>query len=143
MRPSQRRGSVLITGASSGIGEDAALYLNKLGYTVFAGVQGGVTGFLSSTGVTAAAGGTGAAGLGSLPGIAVTVATLTGDALLTVASCTRAVAHVAAYHGYDVTKRSEQIIALAVLAVGLSSEDDAPGAYQEVAELITAKSQET
>jgi hypothetical protein len=30
-----------------------------------------------------------------------------------------------------------------VLAVGLSSEDDAPGAYQEVAELITAKSQET
>jgi Short-chain alcohol dehydrogenase of unknown specificity len=39
MRPSQRRGSVLITGASSGIGEDAALYLNGLGYTVFAGVR--------------------------------------------------------------------------------------------------------
>src|SRR4028119_2044038 len=39
MRPSQRRGSVLITGASSGIGEDAALYLNELGYTVFAGVR--------------------------------------------------------------------------------------------------------
>jgi hypothetical protein len=121
----------------------AAMPRLDLGYTVFAGVQGGVTGFLSSTGVTAAAGGTGAVGLGSLPGIAVTVATLTGDALLTVASCTRAVAHVAAYHGYDVTKRSEQIIALAVLAVGLSSEDDAPGAYQEVAELITAKSQES
>lgn len=113
-----------------------------LGYTVFAGVQGGVTGFLTGTGVTAAAGGTGGAGLGSLPGIAVLVATLTGDTLLTVASCTRAVAHVAAYHGYDVTKRSEQIIALAVLAVGLSSDDDAPGAYQEVTELITAKSQE-
>jgi hypothetical protein len=113
-----------------------------LGYTVFAGVQGGVTGFLTGTGVTAVAGGTGAAGLGSIPGIAVTVATLTGDALLTVASCTRAVAHVAAYHGYDVTKRSEQIIALAVLAVGLSSDDDAPGAYQELTELITAKTQE-
>ena len=28
-----------------------------LGYTVFAGIQGGVTGFLASTGVTAAAGG--------------------------------------------------------------------------------------
>src|SRR4028119_1149647 len=39
MRPSQRRGSVLITGASSGIGEDAALYLNGLGYSVFAGVR--------------------------------------------------------------------------------------------------------
>jgi hypothetical protein len=113
-----------------------------LGYTLFAGIQGGVTGFLTGTGVTAVAGGSGGAGLGSVPAIAVTVATLTGDALLTVASCTRAVAHVAAYHGYDVTKRSEQIIALAVLAVGLSSDDDAPGAYQEVTELITAKSQE-
>lgn len=35
----RQRGSVLITGASSGIGEDAALYLNELGYTVFAGVR--------------------------------------------------------------------------------------------------------
>jgi len=114
-----------------------------LGYTLFAGVQGGITSFLITTGVTAAAGGTGGAGLGSVPGVAVMVATLTGDALLTVASCTRAVAHVAAYHGYDVTKRSEQIIALAVLAVGLSSDEDAPGAYQEVSELIIAKSQES
>ncbi|WP_165825630.1 EcsC family protein [Actinomycetospora cinnamomea] len=114
-----------------------------LGYTIFAGVQGGVTGFLTSSGVTAAAGGTSATGLGSIPAVGVMVATLTGDALLTVASCTRAVAHVAAYHGYDVTKRSEQIIALAVLAVGLSSDEDAPGAYQEVSELITAKSQES
>jgi NAD(P)-dependent dehydrogenase (short-subunit alcohol dehydrogenase family) len=39
MRPSHQHGSVLITGASSGIGEDAALYLNELGYTVFAGVR--------------------------------------------------------------------------------------------------------
>ncbi|MDD7968486.1 EcsC family protein [Actinomycetospora lemnae] len=113
-----------------------------LGYTVFAGVQGGVTGFLTSTGVTAAAGGTTGAGLGSIPGIAVMVATLTGDTLLTVASCTRAVAHVAAYHGYDGTKRSEQIIALAVLSVGLSSDEDSPAAYQELAELIHAKTEE-
>lgn len=114
-----------------------------LGYTAFAGVQGGLTSFLTSTGATAAAGGASAVGLGSIPGVAVVAAALTGDALLTVASCTRAVAHVAAYHGYDVTKRSEQVIALAILAVGLSSEADAPGAYQEVATLITAKSQDT
>ena len=31
--------SVVITGASSGIGKDAALYFNQLGYTVFAGVR--------------------------------------------------------------------------------------------------------
>jgi NAD(P)-dependent dehydrogenase (short-subunit alcohol dehydrogenase family) len=31
--------SVVITGASSGIGRDAALYFNHLGYTVFAGVR--------------------------------------------------------------------------------------------------------
>ncbi|MEJ2862868.1 EcsC family protein [Actinomycetospora flava] len=121
---------------------EAAMPRLDLGYTVFAGVQGGVTGVLTTTGVTVAAGGTGAAGLGSLPGIAVLAAALTGDTLLTVASCTRAVAHVAAYHGYDVTKRSEQIIALAVLAVGLSSDDDAPQAYQDLSELITAKSEE-
>lgn len=33
------RGSVVITGTSSGIGEDAALYFNECGYTVFAGVR--------------------------------------------------------------------------------------------------------
>lgn len=121
---------------------EAAMPRLDLGYTVFAGVQGGVTGVLTTTGVTAAAGGAGGAGLGSIPGIAVLVASLTGDTLLTVASCTRAVAHVAAYHGYDVTKRSEQIIALAVLAVGLSSDDDAPRAYQDLSELITAKTEE-
>ena len=102
---------------------EAAMPRLDIGYTVFAGIQGGVTGFLSSTGITAAAGGSNGAGIGSLPGIAVTVATFTGDTLLTVASCTRAVAHVAAYYGYDVTKRSEQIIALAVLAVGLSTDE--------------------
>ncbi|MEJ2888895.1 EcsC family protein [Actinomycetospora aeridis] len=121
---------------------EAAMPRLDLGYTVFAGVQGGVTGLLTGTGATAVAGGSGGAGLGSLPGIAVVAATLTGDTLLTVASCTRAVAHVAAYHGYDVTKRSEQIIALAVLAVGLSSDEDAPEAYQDLSELITAKSEE-
>jgi hypothetical protein len=121
---------------------EAAMPRLDIGYTVFAGVQGGVTGLLTGTGATAAAGGTSGAGLGSLPGIAVVAATLTGDTLLTVASCTRAVAHVAAYHGYDVTKRSEQIIALAVLAVGLSSDEDAPEAYQELTELITAKTEE-
>jgi NAD(P)-dependent dehydrogenase (short-subunit alcohol dehydrogenase family) len=39
MGASQQRGSALITGASSGIGEDAALYFNELGYVVFAGVR--------------------------------------------------------------------------------------------------------
>ena len=111
----------------------------EFGYVAFAGVQGGLTSFLATSGATAAAGGTGLAGLGGLPGVAVVVATLTGDALLTVASCTRAVAHVAAFYGYDVTKRSEQVLALAVLAVGLSSEADAPGAYEEVASLIRTR----
>ena len=109
------------------------------GYVAFAGIQGGVTSFLTTSGAAAAAGGTGAAGLGGLPGVAVVVATLGGDALLTVATCTRAVAHVAAYYGYDVTKRSEQVLALAVLAVGLSSEQDAPEAYEEVASLVRTR----
>jgi NAD(P)-dependent dehydrogenase (short-subunit alcohol dehydrogenase family) len=39
MRTSHKGDSVFITGTSSGIGEDAALYSNELGYTVFAGVR--------------------------------------------------------------------------------------------------------
>lgn len=38
-RPRPPGGVVVITGASSGMGEDAALYLNELGYTVAAGIR--------------------------------------------------------------------------------------------------------
>lgn len=110
-----------------------------VGYVAVAGLQGGVTSLLVSSGAAAAAGGSGALGLGGLPGVAVVVTSLAGDALLTVACCTRAVAHVAAFYGYDVTKRSEQVLALAVLAVGLSSEADAPEAYEEVSSLIRTR----
>ena len=108
-------------------------------YPVAAAVQGGTTSLLLTTAASAAAGGSGLLGLGGLPGVAVIVTSLTGDALLTVAACTRAVAHVGAYYGYDVTKRSEQVLALAILAVGLSSDADAPGAYEEVASLIASR----
>jgi hypothetical protein len=108
-------------------------------YPLVAGLQGGTTSLLLTTGASAATGGTGLIGIGGLPGIAVIVGSLTGDALLTVAACTRAVAHVGAYYGYDVTKRSEQVLALAVLAVGLSSDADAPEAYEEVASLIASR----
>lgn len=114
-----------------------------LGYVVFAGIQGGVTGFLTTGGAAAATGGgVGAVGIGGIPGVAVAVAALAGDAVLTVATCTRAVAHVAAYYGYDVTKRSEQVLALAVLAVGLSNDTDAPGAYDEVSALIRSRAKD-
>lgn len=39
MNARPQRGSVVITGTSSGIGKDAALYFNECGYTVFAGVR--------------------------------------------------------------------------------------------------------
>jgi hypothetical protein len=110
-----------------------------LAYPVAAALQGGATSLLTTAGASAAASGSGLLGLGGLPGIAVIVTSLTGDALLTVAACTRAVAHVGAYYGYDVTKRSEQVLALAILAVGLSTDADLPGAYEEVASLIASR----
>jgi hypothetical protein len=110
-----------------------------LAYPVAAALQGGTTSLLMTTGASAAAGGSGLLGLGGLPGIAVIVGSLTGDAVLTVAACTRAVAHVGAYYGYDVTKRSEQVVALAILAVGLSKDADAPEAYDEVVSLIASR----
>jgi EcsC protein family len=113
-----------------------------LAYPVLAAVQGGTTSLLLTTGASAATGGSGLLGLGGLPGVAVIVASLTGDALLTVAACTRAVAHVGAYYGYDVTKRSEQVLALAILAVGLSSDADSPDAYEEVASLIASRAKD-
>ena len=33
------KGSVVVTGASTGIGEACALHLDKLGYRVFAGIR--------------------------------------------------------------------------------------------------------
>lgn len=115
----------------------AAMPRLDLAYPAFAAVQGGATSLLMTTGASAAAGGSSLVGIGGIPGVAVIVASLTGDALLTVAACTRAVAHVGAYYGYDVTKRTEQVLALAILAVGLSNDADAPGAYEEVSSLLT------
>ncbi|MDL5154971.1 EcsC family protein [Actinomycetospora termitidis] len=115
----------------------AAMPRLDLAYPVFAAVQGGTTSLLMTSGATAATGGSSLLGIGGLPGVAVIASSLTADALLTVGACTRAVAHVGAYYGYDVTRRSEQILALAILAVGLSSDADAPEAYEEVSSLIT------
>jgi hypothetical protein len=120
----------------------AALPRLDLAYPALAAVQGGTTSLLMTSGASVAASGSGVLGLGGLPGIAVIVTSLTGDALLTVASCTRAVAHVGAYYGYDVTKRSEQVLALAILAVGLSSDADSPDAYEEVASLIASRAKD-
>ena len=39
MADQQKRGAVLITGTSTGIGRTTALYLDKLGFEVFAAVR--------------------------------------------------------------------------------------------------------
>lgn len=92
-------------------------------YATASAVQGGVCG------VVAAIGALSCTGSGNLTGLAAALAAIGVDTVLTGAACARAVAHVAAYHGYDVARPDEAHIALAVLGVGIQEAAGRPAAY--------------
>jgi TolB-like protein len=86
------------------------------------------------SGETAAtvAGAAGTAGLVVVPGIGAVLATLALDAAVGVLMGDRAVAQVAAYHGYDVDDPGERLFALGVLALGLAEDSRRVVAYREL-----------
>lgn len=91
------------------------------------------TGLLTSAAaaVTVSAGAA-TSGVAVAPGLGAVALALALDATVGVLVSQRAVAHVAAYHGYDVTDPQERLFALGVLSLGLAQDSRRAAAYQEL-----------
>lgn len=102
-------------------------------YAVGGAVQSVGSSVLTSGGtVLTVAGAVGTAGLAAAPGIGALLAAITLDAACSVLVSTRAVAHVAAYHGFDVADPQERLFALGVLSLGLAEDTRRAAAYREL-----------
>ncbi|MEJ2870645.1 EcsC family protein [Actinomycetospora sp. OC33-EN08] len=99
-------------------------------YAIGGAVQGAGSSLVTSSGTVLAAG---TGGVAAAPGLGAVLAVLGVDAALGVLVSTRAVAHVAAYHGYDVADPDERLFALGVLSLGLAEDSRRAAAYRELA----------
>ena len=110
-----------------------------LAYIAGSAIQGAGTGFLASGATILAAGGTvGSGGVAAAPGVGAVVSAMAADAAAGVVTSNRAVAHVAAYYGYDVDEPGERIFALGVLSLGLAEEAGKLAAYRELNKIVQA-----
>lgn len=108
-----------------------------LAYTAGATVEGAAAGLAVSGGeLLATAGGVFGVGAGSAPGAATVIGAMAGDAVAVLLATNRAVAHIAAYYGYDVDRPDERLVALAVLGMGTASEVGKAAAYAEINKLV-------
>lgn len=109
-----------------------------LAYTTASAVEGAGAGLVASGGTLLAAGGTVfGAGAGAAPGAGLVIGTMATDAAAVLLASHRAVAHSAAYYGYDVEDPAERLIALGVLGVG-TAEAGKAAAYVELNRTIQA-----
>lgn len=108
-------------------------------YILASTVEGAGAGFAVSGGTILAAGGSVfGAGAGAAPGAATVVGVMAADAAAVLVASQRAVAHIAAYYGYDVTRSHERLVALGVLNVGTADEAGKAAAYAELNRLVQA-----
>jgi hypothetical protein len=108
-----------------------------LSYTAAATVEGAAAGFAVSGGEIVAAGGSVfGAGAGAAPGIGTVVGAMAADAAAVLVAANRAVAHTAAYYGYDLKRPEEQVFAMAVLSVGTAAQAGKASAYVELNKLV-------
>lgn len=108
-----------------------------LAYTATATVEGAAAGFVVSGGEIVAAGGAIAgAGVAAAPGVGTIVGVMAADAAAVLIAANRAVAHTAAYYGYDLDDPEERLFALAVLSVGTAAEAGKAAAYVELNKLV-------
>ncbi len=111
----------------------------KLGlvYTAGATAEGAVAGLAVSGGeLLATAGGVFGGGAGGAPGAATVIGAMAVDAVAVLMGANRAVAHIAAYYGYDVDKPDERLFALAVLGMGTATGAGKVAAYAEINKLV-------
>ncbi len=108
-------------------------------YTAGATAEGAAAGFAVSGGeLLATAGTVFGVGAGSAPGVATVVGAVAADAVAVLMGTNRAVAHIAAYYGYDVDKPDERLFALAVLGMGTATGMGKAAAYAEINKLVQA-----
>jgi EcsC family protein len=108
-----------------------------LSYTAFSTVEGAGAGLAVSGGeLLATAGGVFGAGAGAAPGAGTVAAAIAADAVLVLGAMTRAVAHTAAYYGYDTELPQERVFALGVLNFGMSQQTGKSFAYLELNKIV-------
>ena len=111
----------------------------QLAYTATATMEGAAAGFVISGGEIVAAGGAIlGAGAGGAPGIGTVVGVMAADAAAVLVGANRAVAHIAAYYGYNLDHPDERLFALAVLSMGTAAETGKAAAYVELNKLVQA-----
>lgn len=110
-----------------------------IGYILASTLEGAGAGFAVSGGTILATGGTVfGAGAGAAPGAATVVGVMAADAAAVLVASQRAIAHIAAYYGYDVDEPHERLFALGVLGVGTADEVGKAAAYAELNKLVQA-----
>jgi hypothetical protein len=108
-----------------------------LAYTATSTIEGAAAGFMVSGGeLVATAGSVAGAGAGAAPGISTVVGVMAADAAAVLVAANRAVAHTAAYYGYDLDRPDERLFALAVLSMGTAAETGKVAAYAEINKLV-------
>ncbi len=108
-----------------------------LGYTTFSTIEGASAGLAVSGGeLLATAGGIFGAGAGAAPGAGTIAAAMAADAVLLLGAMTRAIAHTAAYYGYDTELPQERVFALGVLNFGMAQQTGKSIAYVQLNKIV-------
>ncbi len=104
-----------------------------LGYTLAATAEGAAAGAALTGGTALAAVGLAPGGAGSAPGVGTIVGVMAADTAAMMAACQRAIAHTAAYYGYDTSLPGESVIAAEVMGFALAGTSTAKnGVYQQL-----------
>jgi len=108
-----------------------------LHYILASTAEGAAAGFAVSGGEIVGAGGSiASAGAAAAPAAATIVSVMAADAVAVLAAMTRAIAHTAAYYGYDTELPQERAFALGVLNFGLAKQAGKGAAYIELNKIV-------